>query len=482
MNNDIITDKTYLSEVISELPSKVLLNKGVTGCGGTHVELYSKRNSVILVPTKELANNKFTKDFLVVHGNIKNETILKYIKSNVQYKKIIGTYDCLTRLFKLYPDIINYFLLVDEYHVLFNSYSFRNIPILYILKNFNRFKDYCFMTATPLNDKIILNEIKNLDRINITWTKAVPVKYKLLDVSFTSKELLKVISRDSSCNYHIFLNSTKSIKNIITKLNSDDYRVVCSSKTVSGLKTSSTLDPVKKYNFYTSAAFEGCDIYDPIGKTIILCDTNIATTILDISTLVRQICGRLRDSIYKDEITIILNTSKHRYAGVTPEMFKCNVYKNIKEGTSIYESWKNSKDKDYRDGLLKVYNFDNFHSVYLNKYENSLFYDVNLKNMDEYNYELISQIYNSSISVIMTASENNMKLCDLQIGDSTDYWVAEYLKDKEYTYKELEELFIPIFKEKGLLFTSKALKDYFPPFEKSRKIKNKIRDTYYKFI
>ena len=40
-------------------------------------------------------------------------------------------------------------------------------------------------------------------------------------------------------------------------------------------------------------------------------DTNISTTILDISTKIRQVCGRLRDSKYKDQCTLILNTSKH---------------------------------------------------------------------------------------------------------------------------------------------------------------------------
>ena len=55
---EIRTNKTYLSELFQELPSGILLNKGITGCGGTYVELNSKRNSIILVPTIELAKNK----------------------------------------------------------------------------------------------------------------------------------------------------------------------------------------------------------------------------------------------------------------------------------------------------------------------------------------------------------------------------------------------------------------------------------------
>ena len=138
MISEITTDATYLSEVISELPSKTLLNKGVTGCGGTYVELHSPRNSVILVPTIELAKNKYQSDFLIVYGKTRNEDVSAYIKSDIPYKKIIGTYDCLSRLLNIDKNIVDYFLLVDEYHILFNSYSFRNEPIQFLCSGDNR--------------------------------------------------------------------------------------------------------------------------------------------------------------------------------------------------------------------------------------------------------------------------------------------------------------------------------------------------------
>lgn len=164
MEQNILTNKTYLSEVMSTLPSNVILNKGVTGCGGTYVELNSNRNSLILVPTIELAKNKYKKNYLIVYGSTKNQDITDYMNSNIKYKKIIGTYDCLKRLISLTDNIFSYFLLVDEYHILFNSYSFRNEPILYLLKNYKLFSNYCFMTATPLDEDIILEELKNIPR------------------------------------------------------------------------------------------------------------------------------------------------------------------------------------------------------------------------------------------------------------------------------------------------------------------------------
>ena len=93
MNKTIFTDKTYLSEVMEYLPSGVLLNKGITGCGGTYVELNSKRDSLILVPTIELAKNKEQPNSLIVYGKVTKKQIEEYIYSDIKYKKIIGTYD-----------------------------------------------------------------------------------------------------------------------------------------------------------------------------------------------------------------------------------------------------------------------------------------------------------------------------------------------------------------------------------------------------
>ena len=478
MITEIITDATYLSEVIDKLPSRTLLNKGVTGCGGTYVELHSPRNSVILVPTIELAKNKEQSDFLIVYGKTKNEVVSAYLKSNIPYKKIIGTYDCLQRLLSIDDDIKNYFLLVDEYHILFNSYSFRNEPIQYLLNNYKQFNDYCFMTATPLDNDIILEEIKDLPQLNIKWTKAESIKLNLIDTSFTNKELLKLFHKEEDANYHIFLNSVKTIKDLVVKSGITDYKVVCSEKSKINnktLKMGSTLDPPAKYNFYTSTAFEGCDIFDPKGKTIILCDTSISTTILDISTLVRQICGRLRDSIYKEEVTLILNTSKHRYAGTSKSIFKLRVEENIKLGRYTSDKFEFDPDPLYKEKELRSFSSETYNSFYVNKYQNHIYYDDNLRKMDEYNYKLITEIYNSSISVIKEATKFKMQVYE------ESNWVLKKLQNREYSYTELEELFVEDFKDRHLVFSGYTIKDYFPDFTKSRRTRNGLKETYYKF-
>jgi superfamily II DNA or RNA helicase len=213
--NTIHTDKKYLSEIMNELPSNVILNKGITGCGGTWVELHSPRNSLILVPTKELVKNKLQPEYLGVYGRVRNSEVIKYLTSDkIKYKKIIGTYDCLKRLLHICPQITEYFLLVDEFHILFNSYSFRRDPILEILNYFVSFNNVCFMTATPLDENIILDELKDVPQINIKWKNEVSVKMNIINTVYVVKQLYKVLMEESTCNYHVFLNSVKTIKRL----------------------------------------------------------------------------------------------------------------------------------------------------------------------------------------------------------------------------------------------------------------------------
>lgn len=86
---------------------------------------------------------------------------------------------------------------------------------------------------------------------------------------------------------------------------------------------------------------------------------------------------------------------------------------------------------------------------------------------------ILSLIHDSNTSVVEHEK--------LSVNTNVPCWITELLNNQEYTFKELSKTFTPIFKERGLIFSAKSLKDYFPEFDKSRKIKNKIRDTYYKF-
>lgn len=127
-------------------------------------------------------------------------------------------------------------------------------------------------------------------------------------------------------NLHIFVNSVEFIAKVIDtlKLAPEAVKVVCSTSGESRQENQRKLgkdypigqpsDPAKKINFYTSTCFEGCDIFDPDGVTFIVSDGRKAHTLLDISTLFTQICGRIRDSRYKAQIVHVYSTTKYSKA------------------------------------------------------------------------------------------------------------------------------------------------------------------------
>lgn len=339
------------------------------------------------------------------------------------------------------------------------------------------------MTATPLADDIILDQIKHIDRLNIEWSRAVPIKLNVIDTKFTNKELSVFLNLDEDCNYHIFLNSVRTIRDFILKNKLTNYKVVCSETSARNnrvLNIESTKSPPKKFNFYTSSSFEGCDIFDEKGKTIVICDTNKSTTILDISTLIRQICGRLRDSIYKDHVTLILNTKKHRYAGVPKEVFDIKVLENIKLGKYTEHKFNTDTDEEYRNKELRSFTKEAYNSFYVNMFDKNIFFDDNLRKMDEYNFKLVSEIYESSISVLLEI--NNTEGLQGEEATIEVDWVRNKLKkDAEYSFDELKVLLAEEFEKRNIQFDGRNFKYYFPTFTKKIKTKNKIRSTYYKF-
>lgn len=469
-----IEDKNYLSEVISELPSHVLINKGITGCGGTTLELQCNRNSIIIVPTIALVKSKCAiKELHLfgVYGDINDQDILEYIESDLPYKKIMGTYDSLPKLMRVIPNYESYFLLIDEYHLFFNDYSFRNKAIQGVLQNFRLFDNWCFLTATPIKDEFILDELKDVDQITYKWKNEVKVHIDLLETYYVQRKLLVLIKECEDKNLHIFLNSLKTIKSV-SKYIGNDYRVVCSEQHKQIKNYAEITSPVKKYNFYTSCAYEGSDIMDPNGLAIIVCDSNIATTMLDVSTKIRQICGRLRNSKYKDKVKIILDTHKHRYAGTNKDTFLKKVYITEQDAYSKLNLISKGTDRE-KIVELSYFTPEVYFPKYINQYNNKIFFDTNLKNIDLYNFELVSEIYSSSITVLTeykNCQHYNVKYTPeirATPPKSTPTWLV--LTKVIYTYQELEEEFMQEFKDHGITWNSyTTIKKYFPSFTKKR--------------
>lgn len=309
------------SEYGDTLPKNCLFNKVTTGSGGTYVALHSSEPTIIAVPTKALVKDK------VMQDKYKHLKILG-VSSDFPFKgipegcnKIICTYQALPivaeRLVKS-----NWNLVVDEMHLLTRMLSFSRKPLNWLLENFKSFKSYCFMSATVPRYDLLLDELKDLDRVTIQWSNLEKVSFECYHSDNLYETLLRIcgehLDGTRPGNAYFFYNSVDGICKLITTIkkipeykNQFSCMVSRSNYTKEKLRKVgvSIKDPSQysKLNFVTSSSFEGVDFYDKEGVTYIVSDSKYDYTKYSIVTTIPQIVGRLRDSKYNKNITVLFN-------------------------------------------------------------------------------------------------------------------------------------------------------------------------------
>ena len=215
-------------------------------------------------------------------------------------------------------------------------------------------------------------------------------------------------------NLHIFVNSVEFIAKVIdlAKLTPEQVKVVCSVSGDNGENNQRKLgkdypigqpsDPVRKINFYTSTCFEGCDLYDENGVTFIVSDGSKSHTLLDISTLFTQICGRLRDSKYKGEIIHVYSTTKYS-RDVTLDEFVAATKKTLQEAVQ-YADEINSLSDTAREKTLSKIKYIN--EQYVRIEDNRLIVDKNFANMDIVNFKICRHIYRTYVNLTNELQRN----------------------------------------------------------------------------
>lgn len=334
---------------MERLPSNCVLDKGRTGCGATTLAIRQRGNAIIAVSYVSLIKSKESQhgDILlgVYEGTGRNK-ILKYAQSHGTHK-IMVTYDSLPKVIDILKsngyDVLNgYQLVIDEWQVILNSYDFRPEAIQGLLKAAGGFKDVIYMTATPVKPKYWPEEMKHLQKVKIRWQDEQQLELHSVKTSSPARLVAEFCeNRTDEYNLHIFVNSVTVISRIIkyAGLKPEEVRIICSKNRENKALNQSKLgkdyliaditDPVKPYNFYTSTAFEGCDIYDEKGIAVILNDGHIPHSLLPVDTLFFQIAGRLRNSRYRDYIINIFSPTKNtddvtcdEYAEASEKAFK----------------------------------------------------------------------------------------------------------------------------------------------------------------
>jgi len=352
---------------MDDLPNNVILNKVTTGSGMTTLALTNPVKYVITVPYVNIILSKLANNVLSVYAEadsgITYDDILNY-----QGDKIICTYDSLPKVTAALAergDLKSWKLLIDECQKLVDAGSFRAKAIKGVLTSYPTYGSYVFGTATPIKDEFQLPELRSIPKITVAWEGLTPVNVRHTFYPNKLMEVVATIARNylennSTDNAHIFLNSVTDIIKVIRYLKAgfptlhDNLRIVCAdneynvAKIPAMLGTKYSLAPinslVKKLNFYTATAFEGCDIFDTNGKTFIISNGSRDHAKIDILTTLPQIIGRIRNSIYKNEVELIYSASSYT-SHVTQEEFSACVKDNLaKAAQSVADYYNVSPD------------------------------------------------------------------------------------------------------------------------------------------
>lgn len=213
-------------------------------------------------------------------------------------------------------------------------------------------------------------------------------------------------------NLHFFVNSVAFISSIIKKsqLPPGLFRVVCSNNNMNkkklgeGVEISTTSSPSKKFNFYTSTVFEGSDILDMNGYTIVVSDGNSEGRIIDISTSMKQICGRIRDSKYKNRVTYICPFPKK--LELSWEEYKAFIDKELENTRAGIERINKLEEKDRLWEIDLVKKGLNDTCIFINK-ESKLEVDTNKYMLDLYNYKKRCELLGKDLNLQQTFSSQN---------------------------------------------------------------------------
>ena len=269
----------------------------------------------------------------------------------------------------------------------------------------------------------------------------------------------RAIKENIQGNLHFFLNSVESIKKAIQKagLLPEQVKIVCAKdkegknarKLGADYAIKMPSDTVKKVNFYTSTAFEGCDIFDKFGRTYIVSEATKAHTLVDISTLFIQICGRIRDSKYNTEVFHIHSTTRYS-ENLTLDEFIARTKQTLNKAVKLAYDMNNVPEDSRAIVLSKI---PYLNEQYVRIENNRLFVDKNLVNLDIYNFKITKQIYKTSITLAEEYQKSGFGVSVKVVKNIES--VAEKLEMNPKAKVSFEELFKEYaeIKESGLLFS-----------------------------
>ena len=156
--NITINKGEWLSNVMKEIPTNTILNKVMTGCGATTLEINAARHSIIIEPNVPvIIGKKAQHDFLfAVYEGTTRDDVKAYLAGEEDgYRKIITTPEgfdkkVLPAMYELgIPIYEEHFLLFDECEKPIQDVGYRG-DIYLPVEDFFKFKGKAMVSATPI--------------------------------------------------------------------------------------------------------------------------------------------------------------------------------------------------------------------------------------------------------------------------------------------------------------------------------------------
>lgn len=314
-----VTMNQFFGDIFPDgIPNNSYIDKTKTALGLTYSEFYAKRNSIIVVPTKQIIKDKVRSYASLtpfeLHGESKksDDELKAYLQNKkIEYKKIVTTPDSFGKLMTVAKEIgmfdevkDTYFCLLDEVHC-YVTERFRGL-ILTPLKWFWEFKHKAVGSATPYDFSDPNFHKLDYFKLMFNETFGTITLIEHSDVVDALAFLLSDLSKFEG-NIHIFLNSVELINRAINKAclkGKDNVAVFCAHEE----RNSNTLGDNGQYfrevaetgyyakvNFYSTKYNEGWDLVDNEKCTFVLA-TDIAYkhSLASVQFKGFQAIGRLR--------------------------------------------------------------------------------------------------------------------------------------------------------------------------------------------
>lgn len=512
-----------------------IVNKTKTDVGGTYVAANCGSNYIIVCPFKDLVdsiaadrNNRY--EVFKCYGGVREYQFRKYIKNNTTYK-IAVTYDSLPKLIGWLGNTEGWKVLIDEYHLILEDMDFRYDAINGLMEEIQKFRHYSFLSATPIDLDFEIDFLKQLPHYKVQWngvTKITPIRYKVTQLTKGLARFIQIFLDEGISlpdingnvskveELYIFINSVTSIKQIADtlKLNPNDVKICCAdrirnNKLLGEYQIESVSSPNKKINFFTKKCFQGCNLFTNNGLIIVASDAYRTQTLVDISTTMEQIAGRIRindeyQNIFRNVIVHLFSTNKNV---MSDEEFEMMMQDKEKEADKLLSGWS-KLDKEERQTYIKRMNLDtelvsiiNGKMVYNNLKKQSFIYKQELRKtykdgisirdsfMQSEKFELTNQNewedFNIKLAKAMTVSYEQL-LKDYLDSPSESYeqeypefpLIKRYLKESEMnTLRWNREKMLKAVEDKKQV-DKVFLAIYQPGFISNKDLKSKLKDEF----